>query len=194
MSRMSISYEIYSLQAREDRIGIMEQVVMLSADDAAKHLPEFIDLLRDSVENGGSIGFVIPMELKVAESFWLGVFEDVQTGNRKLLAILSDQGVASRSPAETSYITHRAEVQKLLVHSSKRKNGLGSRLMEAVEDLARKENRRLLVLDTIEENIKFYQRLKWNLVGEIPEFALSPYGTDRDADSTYVFYKLLRDA
>jgi len=43
---------------------------------------------------------------------------------------------------------HRAEVQKLMVHTRARRQGIGQALMTAVEVIARAAGRTLLVLDT----------------------------------------------
>ncbi len=73
---------------------------------------------------------------------------------------------------------HRAEVQKLFVHSTARGRGISTLLMQAVEAEARSRQRSLLVLDTLlgshAENV--YRHLGWSRAGEIPDFATSPDG------------------
>jgi hypothetical protein len=60
--------------------------------------------------------------------------------------------------------------------------------MEGAEDAARAEGRSLLVLDTVtgDPAERLYQRMGWNTVGVIPNYALYPDG--RPCDTT-VFWK-----
>jgi acetyltransferase len=71
---------------------------------------------------------------------------------------------------------HRAEVQKLLVHSRHRNQGLGRRLMDEIEIEAQQRGISVLVLDTIEGELaeQFYLKLGYVRVGEIPNYARFP--------------------
>ena len=83
-----------------------------------------------------------------------------------------------------------AEVTKLMVHSSARRQGLGARLLAEAEDVARERGRWLLVLDTVpgSDAERLYRRHGWIEVGVIPDFARLP---DGDPAPTVVFYKRL---
>ena len=85
---------------------------------------------------------------------------------------------------------HRAEVQKLLVHSSARGLGLARRLMEALEAAAAADGLRLLFLDTFEGSgaEAMYAHLGWQRSGVIPEYAATPDGR---LGATVLFYRLL---
>jgi RimJ/RimL family protein N-acetyltransferase len=49
--------------------------------------------------------------------------------------------------------------------------------MEAVEDAARGQGRRVLVLDTASDTAeRLYERLGWQRVGVVPDYALLPDG------------------
>ena len=69
-------------------------------------------------------------------------------------------------------------VAKVLVHSGMRRKGFGRALMSALEDVARRQGRTLLVLDTISgsDAAVMYQRLGWTRAGEIPRYAAMPDG------------------
>ena len=71
---------------------------------------------------------------------------------------------------------------------SARKQGVGARLMEAVDEASRQAGKTLLVLDTVtgDSAERLYTRLGWNKVGVIPNYALYPDG--RFCDTT-VFWK-----
>jgi GNAT superfamily N-acetyltransferase len=85
---------------------------------------------------------------------------------------------------------HRAEIAKLLVHRDARRRGIATRLMEAVERVARLERRTLLTLDTQEGGAaeRLYASLGWTRAGVVPGYALSPDGA---LAGTTLFYKSL---
>jgi GNAT superfamily N-acetyltransferase len=85
---------------------------------------------------------------------------------------------------------HRADVARVLVHRSARKRGIAQRLMEQLEQEARAEGKTLLVLDAVTggDAARLYERLGWNTVGVIPNYALYPDGQFCD---TTVFWKSL---
>jgi acetyltransferase len=85
---------------------------------------------------------------------------------------------------------HRAEVQKLLVLCSWRRQGIGLALMTAIEQAARLAGRALLVLDTRlgDAAEQLYTHMGYTRVGVMPRFALS---SSRTLDATVVFYREL---
>ena len=84
----------------------------------------------------------------------------------------------------------RAEVAKLLVLRSARRQGLGRSLMEAVEALARERGRTTLVLDTQtgSDAERLYRALGWTPAGVVPEYSLLSGG---GTGATTFMYKLL---
>jgi RimJ/RimL family protein N-acetyltransferase len=59
--------------------------------------------------------------------------------------------------------------------------------MEAVEVAAREQGRRVLVLDTASSTAeRLYERLGWQRVGVVPDYALMPGG---ELCATVFFYK-----
>ncbi len=152
---------------------------------------EFIELLQDAVHGGASIGFVSPVSDDVARKYWDDVSREIESGTRLLLGVSIDGRVAGS--VQLSLCTrqnglHRAEVQKLFVHSRNRRRGLGRLLMSAVEQEALRAGRSLLYLDTEPHRsaAAMYLHLGWNLAGEIPDFACSP---DGDLHATSIYYK-----
>jgi GNAT superfamily N-acetyltransferase len=172
----------------------MLDITLLKADEAVAALPDLCAILRDAVERGASVGFVLPLEDAVVLDFWQGVIDDVRAGKRLLLvARLGGEivGTVQLDPASKPNATHRAEVQKLLVHSRARRRGVGEALMRTVEAEARRRNRSLLVLDTVVgcDAERLYQRLGYQSAGVIPHFAITPDRTG--IDPTHVMYRLL---
>jgi acetyltransferase len=149
-------------------------------------------LLQDSVEDGASLGFLAPLAHDTASAYWLLTLAAL--GDGLLLWVAEDAGVVVGS-VQLALSTrengrHRAEVQKLMVRSTHRGQGLASELMEALETHARRVGRTLLVLDTQQGSAAeaVYQRLAWHVAGTIPGYALAPDGS---AQATTLFYKTL---
>jgi ribosomal protein S18 acetylase RimI-like enzyme len=153
-------------------------------------------LLRDAVEGGASVGFMLPLVEPQLSDYWAGVFAEVAAGTRILLATRDAGrivGSAQLALATKPNSRHRAEVQKVLVLRSARGRGLGTSLMHAVERAARERGRTLLVLDTSATGnaLGLYARCGYTRVGVIPRYALDPDGPMID---TVFYYKELARA
>ncbi len=156
-------------------------------------LPELIDLLQDAVTSGSSIGFLPPLSTQEAHQYWKSVFHEVEQQTCVLLVAYeagSIIGSVQLALATKPNALHRAEVQKLFVLQKKRRHGIGQALMEAIEQVAHKHKRTLLVLDTRQGDSgeRLYRRLGYQEAGVIPAYAKSATGT---LDSTVLFYKIL---
>lgn len=159
-----------------------------------EHFDGFCELLRDVVDGGASVNFVAPLDVAIACAFWEKAAADVVSGQRIVLAAVADEqvvGCAHLVPAMTPNGHHRAEVQKVLVHSAYRRQGIAQTLMAAIEAEAHAIGRWLLVLDTEEGSgaEAFYERLGYIRAGGTPEFALSADSTAYRAN-VYYFKKL----
>lgn len=153
------------------------------------------EILIDSVEHGASVGFLSPLDTADADAFWRKVECAVRDERCILLvAALADGEIAGTVQMDIDTLPnqpHRAEVHKLLVHSSARRRGVGEALMTAVERMALEAGRWLLILDTATTDAaKLYERLGWKLAGVIPNYALNP---DRTLTDTTFFWKQLVD-
>ena len=154
---------------------------------------ELADVLIDCVEGDASVSFMHPLPRERAQAFWRGVAEGVAAGERALLVAEDAQGICGTVQlvlAQPENQPHRADLAKMLVHRRMRKQGLGEALMRAAETLARDCGKTLMVLDTITGSTAdhLYERLGWQRVGEIPDYALMPQGGLR---GTTVFYRRL---
>lgn len=165
----------------------------LSAEEASELIPALSRVLIDCVEGGASVSFMAPMTREKADAFWTGTRDRVAAGTAELLVAELGGEVAGTVQLVTGLPEnqpHRADVAKLLVHRSARRRGVGQALMAAVEDLASRMGKTLLVLDTAsDEADRLYRGLDWIEVGPIPGFALFPDGRPCD---TVFFYKQLR--
>ena len=144
-------------------------------------------LLIDAVQDGASIGFLLPLSSNDAKAYW----KEVVNPGVIVLTALKDGaiiGTIQLHLAMRANASHRAEVAKLMIHTSCRRNGIAKLLMQAIEDRAKTEGRSLLVLDTRlgdPSNI-LYQSLGYIEGGRIPKYAKSSNGRLED---TVYYYK-----
>jgi GNAT superfamily N-acetyltransferase len=154
--------------------------------------PAFLELLRDSVDSGASIGFLAPLPTEEAREFWRAARAELSDGRVLLGAYVDGKLVGSvqLAPVDKPNGRHRAEVQKLIVLRAFRGRGIGKALMAAVERKAGELGRWLLVLDTVPRQPaeKLYERLGYVRAGVVPDYAESSSG---GFDPTVIFYKRL---
>lgn len=167
----------------------MGQVTIEEVSKMDKTIEEFSMLLKRVVDEGASIGFLPPLQIEEAKTYW----QTVIAPNTVLFAArASDQliGTVQIELVKKSNGDHRAEIAKLMVHPEWRKNGIGCLLMKKAEERAKQENRSLLVLDTREgdPSNKLYQSLSYTEAGKIPQYAKSPGG---QFDTTVIYYKCI---
>jgi len=151
------------------------------ADGAAVCIEPLADLLIDCVEGGASVSFMWPLPREKALAFWRGVADGVVRGERVLLVAEDASGIVGTVQLVTSLPEnqpHRADVAKMLVLRRARRRGIAQRLMEALDDEARREGRSVLVLDTVTggDAERLYARAGWQRVGDVPRYALMPDG------------------
>jgi GNAT superfamily N-acetyltransferase len=151
----------------------------LDALSARRHLDDLADLLVDAVEGGASVSFVAPLAHYEARDWFAGVLHEMELGRRVVLAaFLGDRlvGCAQLVLAWQSNATHRAEVQKMVVHRSARRQGIGALLMHRLEVEARALGRTLLILDTEtgSDAEQLYSHMGWTRVGVFPDYAMRP--------------------
>lgn len=154
-------------------------------------IPDLAALLFDAVDGGASVGFLLPFGPEDAATWWHGLEGDVTRGSViVIVARLGHRvvGTAQLRLAQLPNARHRAEVSKVLVHRSARRQGIATLLMREIERIARAEGRTLLVLDTIagSEAEPLYLKLGWTRAAEIPNYAGMPDGELRP---TVVFFR-----
>jgi GNAT superfamily N-acetyltransferase len=160
-------------------------------------IPELTELLVDAVDGGAGVNFVAPLDPALASEWWTAriplvesgaitavLARDPERGDRLVGCVLLIRAAQQNGP-------HRADISKLLVHSSARRRGIARELMATVEGIARADGRWLLVLDTVTGSAAdtAYRAFGWQPVGTIPDFALLTNGIPGPAT---FFYKDLR--
>lgn len=146
----------------------------------AAALPRLCELLVDSVEGGASVGFLEPLAVADAAAYWRRIAAAVD-GGRVVLLLAREEQVLGTVQLDIDTLPnqpHRANVSKLLVHSSARRRGIGEALMAAAEREALARGRWLLTLDTATaEAERLYDRMGWTAAGPIPDYAMNPDGS-----------------
>ena len=176
--------------------GVMNQSVTIkqlkTEEITAEVFADLAEILRDAITHGASVGWVNVPSSAEAVAYWDDVKDRVAAGSTLLLVAEDKDRIVGTvqlqlTSKENGY--HRGEVAHLLVHSAVRRQGIGRRLMTAVETKAWALDLALLILNTREgdPSQQLYAKLGWQLAGVIPQFARS---TDGSLAGTALMYKL----
>lgn len=156
-----------------------------------RDLAELGALLVDSVASGASVNFIAVPTLEAATQWW----RDALVNPANFLMVARDStgrivGCVRLMPAAELNGHHRAEIGKLLVHRVMRGRGIASAMMVAVEQLALRLDRTLLLLDTETGSYAegFYRNRGWIEYGQLPDHTYDQRG---ELSATTYFVKRL---
>lgn len=171
----------------------MKDIEILEIKEIADYEEGLSLLLEDSVNNGASIGFLAPVEKNEVLDYWREVNHKLAQGNSRLWIAIQEGkivGSVQLSLVSKKNGVHRAEVEKLMVLTTARKQGIATLLLNELEKFSREIGLRLLILDTREGDVSelLYSKIGFVRVGVIPNFALSSNG---NYDGTAIYYKKL---
>jgi ribosomal protein S18 acetylase RimI-like enzyme len=149
------------------------------------------EILIEVVTNGESVSFMYPLQPETAYACWMDSLAAAAQGKRMVLGAWDGEILAGTvtllldCPPNQP---HRAEIAKLMTRISHRRRGIAAALMRAAEDLAVKQDRTLLMLDTAVDGgaSGLYEGLGFTLAGTIPDYALKPYG---GLTGTHIYWK-----
>lgn len=171
------------------------QLRRVTVESFAHYREGLIELLRDAVRQGASIGFTADLDVQQANTYFDEIKADLANGNMVLLAVVNtndEQVVAAvqLSLCQKPDGLNCAEVQKLLVRKDVQRRGMGQQLMNAVEITARQYKRGLLYLDTEAGSPAedFYRAMGYTRSGQAPDYTSGPDGQYRP---TTRYYKTL---
>lgn len=162
---------------------------ILAPDQFRAAIPRLGEILADAVNSGAGVSFMLPFSASDGAAYWSGVdlekkrvFTAIENGTIAGVVIL-EKAWAPNQP-------HRADISKMLVHRDFRRRGVGTLLLKALEDEARRMGLTLLTFDTATQSPAeaFYRELGYVRAGCIPGYAFSPAGKLVD---TTIFYKQL---
>jgi acetyltransferase len=173
---------------------MMPTVRVIASTELEGLLPALVELLRESVDGGASLGFLPPLTHDEGRRYWLSLRAELRGGSRLLFAAYeSGRLVGSGQLALPPWTNarHRAEVQKLLVAAAHRGHGIGRRLVQAMHVGAWQRGRSLLLLNARRGDPAeaFYKRLGYRETGVIPGYTVGAAG---EAYDNVAMYRLLR--
>jgi GNAT superfamily N-acetyltransferase len=165
-------------------------IELLDGPAARVEVDRLAALLVDSVEGGASLGFPRPLAAADARAWAEGVAAAIESKRVIVLVARLDGDICGSVQLWFSTYPngrHRGEVAKLMVDRDARGQGIGTRLMAAIEAAAKEAGLRTLFLDTEtgSDGERLYLTLGWSLAGVIPEFAASPEGGLRSSSFCY---------
>lgn len=168
---------------------MVNEVIMEQLVSTEEHMEELSELLIQVVEDGASIGFLPPVDLSDAMSYWEDLLNPeiillVAKRNNRIVGSVQLHLCAKQNGV------HRAEIAKLMTHPNYRRHGIGRLLMKSAEERAIQEKRSLLILDTREGDPSnhLYASLGYIQVGRIPNYVKSVSG---EFQATIYYYKTL---
>ncbi|HEJ9060546.1 TPA: GNAT family N-acetyltransferase [Serratia fonticola] len=169
------------------------KIVLINAATLPIYRAELAQLLTDAVTHGASVGYDTQIPHEDAESYFHSLRPALAKGELLLWIARDESGVIGTvqlALCQKPNGRNRAEVQKLLVHSRARRNGVGQALMKALEKMALEIRRGLLYLDTQAGSAAegLYRSLGYRCLGEIPDYAAAPDGYYHP---TAIYYKRL---
>ncbi len=170
---------------------MMPPTVRVVGSTELEHLlPALVELLRESVNGGASLGFLPPLTLHEARRYWLSLGPELRGGSRLLFAAyVANRLAGSGQLALPSWPTahHRAELNKVMVAAGLRGHGIGRTLLHAIHDRARQQGRSLLVLNARRGDPAetFYKRLGYREAGVIPGYLIGAAGQTCDNVAMY---------
>jgi ribosomal protein S18 acetylase RimI-like enzyme len=181
---------------------VSPRIERLNAPASEADIRGLAHLLRDAVDSGAAASFLAPLTQEMAEAWWRDTI--ASSGPRAVFLVVREEtaagtpsvsddgaivGTVQLQPSWAPNQPHRGDIAKLLVHRRARRHGLGARLMQAIEEEARRGGFGQLVLDTRrgDNAERLYRRLGWTVVGTIPRYAYDPDGAA--LHDTVVFYK-----
>lgn len=158
---------------------LQTEIRVLSA--TPQTLEMLTQMLLEVVANGGSVGFMHPLEHSQVTAFWEAALAAAARVERVILGawdgdlLVSTVSLLLECPPNQP---HRAEIAKMMTRVGHRGRGIASSLLRVAETLAAQRGKTLLTLDTATDGgaSRLYESLGYVLAGEIPDYALKPHG------------------
>ncbi|KAK7443570.1 hypothetical protein VKT23_015743 [Stygiomarasmius scandens] len=181
-------------------------ISVCSPSQFPSEIPSLAKLLKETVDENICINFCLPFSLQDAENWWKKLEGDIETGKVILVlaharyeAEAKEMTIDSELELEPDnarkndrshrlvgcvilYLEqrtnapHLGEIGKFLVKKDERGSGIGRRLMECLENQARKHGRWMLFLGTQTGSAgeRFYERNGWTRIGIFPDVMYLP--------------------
>lgn len=161
------------------------EVRALTRADAHWYVNALTDLLLDGVHAGASLGHLLPLSRQQAGCDWEAVQQALSDTELLWIARRGERllGCVRLRLMAAASECHRATIERLVVHSTHRRQGIATALLAAVEREAAERALRLFVADVETDSaaLRALCRLGWQAAGTVPGYLVAPDGTPRDA-------------
>ncbi|MCV6546575.1 MAG: GNAT family N-acetyltransferase [Cohaesibacter sp.] len=169
------------------------KVYEVSPTDLPRIEADLVKITSDCVEAGASIGFLKKEGPEPIIIWWEHLIAQLDGQICRLFIAESAGKVAGcvlLVRASKANSRHRAEVQKLQVSPSCRRQGIAAKLLDYMEKAAEEAGVELLILDTESSSgaVPLYETCGYHMLGDIPNYAERPDGMRHP---TRIFYKEL---
>ena len=163
---------------------------VIAAPELIEVIGDLSDVLVETVNGGSPLGFMPPITRDTARDYWISLLPELRSLRRILLVAMTDGRVVGSAQLELSRrgnSPHRASVEKVFVARSARGHGVGTMIMNAVEEVALQHGRTLLLLNTRFELPPhfWYRSMGWRDVGVIPGWTIGERGERFDHVSMF---------
>lgn len=163
---------------------------VIAAPQLIDVISDLSELLVDTVNAGSPLGFMPPITRDTARDYWISLLPELRALRRILLVAMSSGRVVGAAQLELSRrgnSPHRALVEKVFVGRSVRGRGVGTALMNTIEDVALQHGRTLLLLNTRNDlpPHRWYRTLGYTDVGVIPGWTIGAKGERYDHVSMF---------
>jgi ribosomal protein S18 acetylase RimI-like enzyme len=162
----------------------------IEPDEFEAVVPELVELFREAVDGGASLGFLPPLSAEEARTYWLSLRPELERGGRVLIAAFAENRLAGSGQLMLPPWPngrHRVEIQKLFVARAFRGCGIGRSLIVGLHNEARRRGRSLIVLYTRRGDPaeRFYRGLGYVEAGVFPGYTVGPAGERYDNVAMY---------
>src|SRR5438270_4391838 len=124
---------------------------VIAAPELIDVIGDLSDILVETVNGGSPLGFMPPVSRDTARDYWISLLPELRSLRRILLVAMANGRVIGSAQLELSRrgnSPHRANVEKVFVSRSARGHGVGTMLMNSIEEVALQHGRTLPVLTT----------------------------------------------
>ncbi|KLN61917.1 acetyltransferase [Kiloniella spongiae] len=168
----------------------------LGIEDFDANVEGLVSVLHACVQDGASVGFILPFSLRDSLVFWNDKVRPLVANGQviPMVYMFEEQivGTVQLCFATMPNQVHRADVSKLLVSPLFRKRGIAKSLMIELERQARNRQKILITLDTRtgDNAEQLYRKLGYETAGIIPDFCRDTHAPDRLDPTTYMYKRL----
>jgi len=167
----------------------------VKTEDFGDVVGELTALLHACVHQGAAINFIMPFPKVESLGYWLNkIWPKLERGKVDIIVARQSGKIIGSVMLDVDLSpnqVHRGEVSKLLVHPDARRQGIGQKLMAALDDCAHARGLSLLVLDTRtgDSAEPLYTKAGYTAIGSLPDYSRDVFSDTLDA-TTFMYKKI----